>query len=146
MIGTLFEKSTKRNSHGSIPMSGKTVGEKLMLKPGQSFLLLKPPAGYEKSLGILPKGVTLTTVPSGRVDVIQVFASSKKELQDALPQLKDIIGPVGMIWVTYPKGTSGIKTDINRDSIRAYAETLGLETVAIISVDSEWSALRLKVA
>jgi hypothetical protein len=50
-----------------------------------------------------------------------------------------------MIWVTYPKGTSAIETDINRDSIRTYAEILGLETIAIISVDSDWSALRLKV-
>jgi hypothetical protein len=127
-------------------MSGKTIGEKLMLKPGQTFLLLKPPAGYEKSVGALPKGVTLTTSASGKVDAIQVFVSSKKELQETLRKLKDIINPSGMIWVTYPKGTSGIKTDINRDSIRTYAKTLGLETVAIFSVNSDWSALRLKIA
>jgi Protein of unknown function (DUF3052) len=127
-------------------MPGKTIGEKLMLKPGQTFLLLKAPDGYEKSLGALPKGVMLTTAASGKVDAVQVFASSKKELQDTLPKLKDITSPMGMIWVTYPKGTSGIKTDINRDSIRTYAKTLGLETVAIFSVDSDWSALRLKVA
>jgi hypothetical protein len=127
-------------------MSGKTIGEKLMLKPGQTFLLLKPPAGYEESVGALPEGVTPTASASGKVDAVQVFVSSKKELQETLPKLKDIIDPAGMIWVTYPKGTSGIKTDINRDSIRTYAETIGLETVAIFSVNCDWSALRLKIA
>jgi hypothetical protein len=127
-------------------MPGKTIGEKLMLKPGQTFLLLKPPTGYERSLGALPKGVKLTTTTSGRVDAIQAFVSSMKELHDSLPGLAKVVNPAGMIWVTYPKGTSKIKTDINRDSIRTYAETLGLEAVAIFSVDSDWSALRLKVA
>jgi len=127
-------------------MSGKTIRQKLMLKPGQTFLLLTPPAGYEKALGALPKGVNPTSTASGRVDAIQVFTSSMKELQGTLPKLKEILSPGGMIWVTYPKGTSAIETDINRDSIRSCAKTLGLETVAIFSVDSDWSALRLKVA
>jgi len=127
-------------------MSGKTIAEKLMLKPGQTFLLLKPPAGYERSLGAMPRGVKLTTTASGKVDVVQVFVGSREELQDSLPKLKKVVNPAGMVWVTYPKGTSGIKADINRDSIRAYAATLGLEAVAIFSVNSDWSALRLKVA
>lgn len=126
-------------------MSEKTTREKLMLKPGQTFLLLNPPAGYERSLGVT-KDVKLTKTTLGKADVIQVFVSSKKELQDTLPELKKTINPAGIIWITYPKGTSGVRTDINRDSIRTYAQTLGLEAVAIFSVDSHWSALRLKVA
>jgi hypothetical protein len=58
--------------------------------------------------------------------------------------MKAALNPGGMIWVTYPKGTSKIKSDVNRDSIREYAKTLGLEAVAIFSVDDDWSALRLK--
>ena len=53
--------------------------------------------------------------------------------------------PKGIIWVTYPKGTAKIKSDINRDSIREYTATVGLEAVAIFSLDDDWSALRLKV-
>lgn len=116
-----------------------------MLKPGQTFLLLNAPAGYEKSLGATSRGVKLATTITGKADVIQVFLTSKKELQESLPRLKKAVNPAGMIWITYPKGTSATKADINRDSIRTYAETLGLEAVAIFSVDSEWSALRLKV-
>jgi hypothetical protein len=50
-----------------------------------------------------------------------------------------------MLWVTYHKGTSKVKTDINRDTINAYASTLGMQGVAIISIDDDWSALRLKL-
>ena len=48
--------------------------------------------------------------------------------------------------ITYHKGTSKTKTDINRDSINTYAQTIGLVGVAMISIDDDWSALRLKVA
>jgi hypothetical protein len=48
--------------------------------------------------------------------------------------------------VTYHKGTSHVRSDINRDSIWRYAQTLGLAAVAIIAVDEDWAALRLKRA
>ncbi|MGD0638352.1 MAG: hypothetical protein ABSA72_09985 [Nitrososphaerales archaeon] len=60
-------------------MPGKTIGQKLMLKPGQTFLLLAAPEGYVKALGALPEGVNLTSAASGRVDAIQVFTRTKRE-------------------------------------------------------------------
>ncbi len=59
--------------------------------------------------------------------------------------LKPILGSTSILWVTYPRGTSKIKADVNRDVIREYAQTVGLEAVAIFSVDDDWSALRLKI-
>ncbi|MCS4538947.1 MAG: hypothetical protein HYY67_08835 [Thaumarchaeota archaeon] len=50
-----------------------------------------------------------------------------------------------MLWVTYRKGSSKIKSDINRDSIYEYALSVGLQGVAMIAVDENWSALRMKV-
>jgi ribosomal protein L25 (general stress protein Ctc) len=50
-----------------------------------------------------------------------------------------------MLWVTYHKGTSGVTTDINRDTIAAYARTQGMHAVAQIAVDENWSALRLSI-
>ena len=79
------------------------------------------------------------------VDVIQLFVANRAELEAQLPGLKLLLAPKGMIWVTYHKGTSKVKTDINRDSINAYAHSIGLEGVAMISIDEDWSALRLKL-
>jgi hypothetical protein len=63
-----------------------------------------------------------------------------------LKRLKPILTPKTIFWVTYLKGTAKIKTDINRDTIRTYAESLGLIGIFIFSVDEDWSALRLKMA
>jgi hypothetical protein len=79
------------------------------------------------------------------VEVIQVFVTNRLELEAQLPRLKKLLAPKGMMWVTYYKGTSKGKTDINRDTINAYAHSIGLEGVAMISIDDDWSALRLKL-
>jgi hypothetical protein len=76
---------------------------------------------------------------------ILAFVASRQELEAQLPRLKEALAAKGKLWVAYHKGTSRMKTDINRDTMRAYAQTLGLEAVAIISVNEDWSALRLKV-
>ena len=123
----------------------KNVAEKLMIKEGQRFLLLNEPSNY-RGVGRLPNRVMVSTEPKGQYDVIQVFVASKNELNQKLPRLKTSLASDGIVWVTYPKGTSKMKTDINRDSIREYAQTIGLEADAIFSVDDDWSALRMKAA
>jgi hypothetical protein len=49
-----------------------------------------------------------------------------------------------VLWVSYFKGTAKTKTDINRDSLHAYARSIGLEGVSLISIDDDWSAMRFK--
>jgi hypothetical protein len=61
-----------------------------------------------------------------------------------LPTLKKSLKPGGLFWVTYPKGTSRIPVDINRDIIAVYARTIWMVGIAMISIDATWSALRLK--
>ncbi|MGA2066243.1 MAG: hypothetical protein ABSG86_14805 [Thermoguttaceae bacterium] len=126
-------------------MSDKSVAEKLLIRPGQKILLVNQPKGYRAVLGAIPKGVTLLKEAAEAADLIQVFVGSRKDLEAQLPRLKPLLAPKGLLWVTYPKGTSKRKSDINRDSIAAYAGTIGLQAVAMISVDDDLSALRLKV-
>jgi len=126
-------------------MSDKSIAQKLFIKPGNKFLLVNPPAGYIAQMGQLPEGTILMSDSSCLVEVIQVFVTNRLELETQLPKLKELLAPKGMIWVTYHKGTSKMKTDINRDTINAYAGSLGLQGVAMISIDDDWSALRLKL-
>lgn len=125
--------------------SGKPLAQKLALKPGQAFLLLDAPPGYKAPLGPLPKGVTIAR-PGGKADAVQVFATTREELKGAVAKAKAALNPGGMIWLTYPKGTSSMKSEINRDSIREYALGVGLQTVTMIAVDDDWSAMRCKEA
>ena len=128
-------------------MSQKPVAQKLQVREGQKLLLVNPPKGYAELLAKhLPKDVEVLKETNSDADVIQVFTSSKSQLKEQLGKLKTLVPPDGIIWVTYPKGTSKIKTDINRDIIRKEAEKFRLEAVAIFSVDNNWSALRLKHA
>jgi len=127
-------------------MSDKTIAQKLMIKEGRSVFLRNAPHGYKSTLGTLPKNVAVVKTLTQPVDLIQLFVANRRELEEQLPRLKAALKPDGILWITYHKGTSGIKTDINRDSINTYAQTIGLVGVAMISIDDDWSALRLKVA
>ena len=126
--------------------SEKPLAQKLQIRPGQRVRLINSPRGYATRLGPLPEGAVLVRKTAGSADVIQLFVDSRAELEANLRDAKAALaGPKSSLWVTYYKGTSKIKTDIHRDSINAYAHTLGMEGVAMISIDEDWSALRLKV-
>ena len=92
----------------------------------------------------LPDNVTVANSLEGEFDVIQFFVTKRKKLEDELSRLSNALRSRGLVWVTYPKGNQ-LDTDINRDSIVAYAKTIGLKAVAQVSVDDIWSALRFKV-
>jgi hypothetical protein len=65
-------------------------------------------------------------------------------LDKALPKLLKTMSPTAIFWVAYPKPSSEIAADLNRDVIHALARQHGLDTVSQIAIDEDWSALRLK--
>ncbi|MEE8318115.1 MAG: hypothetical protein V3R36_00600 [Dehalococcoidales bacterium] len=125
-------------------MPDKTVARKLMIKDNYSVRFINEPPDYRITLGQLQDTVTVLTEPSEPVNLIQIFVISRRELEAQLEDLKPALKPGGLLWGTYPKGTSRNKADINRDTINRYARSIGLQGVAMISVDDTWSALRLK--
>jgi hypothetical protein len=126
-------------------MSDKTIAQKLLIKEGKQVLLIRAPKGYKTALGVLPAGAKVVSKAAAPVDVIQLFVANRQELEAELPKLKALAGPQSLIWVTYLKGSSKTKTDINRDSLHAYARTIGLEGVSLVSIDDDWSAMRFKL-
>ena len=73
-----------------------------------------------------------------------VFVNSAREFTDFLKKQLKNIEPDSVLWFAYPKGSSGIKTDINRDTLRVTAESYGITTVTAVSIDETWSALRFR--
>ena len=126
-------------------MAEKTIAQKLFIKPGHKVLIVNAPKGYKSTIGTLPDQATIITKVVAPIDVIQVFVANRKELEAQLPKLKPLLAPNGILWLTYLKGTSKTQTDINRDTIYPYAQSIGLQTVAMISIDDDWSAMRMKV-
>ena len=84
-----------------------------------------------------------TTLVS-EADIIQFFTSSKSDLELNFKTLIKALKDDGSLWISYPKGTSKMETDINRDIIWKIGKGVGLKPVAMISIDPEWAGFRLK--
>ncbi len=126
-------------------MSEKTVAQKLLIKPGYKVLFWQAPEDYATWLGEMPPDVKILKDFAKTPDLIQLFVADRQALEEQLTRLRPVLTQSTILWVTYHKGASKVKTDINRDSINAYAKTQGLEGIAMISVNEDWSALRLKI-
>ena len=123
-------------------MSQKTIAQKLLIRNNYRVLIANCPADYQARMGRLPTGAKIFTDSASKpFDLIQIFVSSKNQLEEQLPKMKQLLKKNGLLWTTYPKG----KAEINRDSIRIYAQTIGLQAVSLIAIDETWSALRLKI-
>jgi hypothetical protein len=126
-------------------ISNKSIVDKLFIKPGKCVVLIDAPTEYEKLIRKSAPDADISTSATKPADIIQVFVKSAAELTQKLPTLKKHLKSDGALWVAYYKGTAKVKTDINRDRIAEYATSIGMEGVAIISIDDDWSALRLKI-
>ena len=116
----------------------------MFLKAGMSLRIISAPVNATELLG--KHHATLLPERSKQpADVVLLVVLNQVELEVRLEKAKCQINPDGALWLAYPKGTSKLKSDINRDSIRQYAQTIGLETVSLISLDDTWSCLRLKI-
>ncbi len=73
------------------------------------------------------------------------YSSRRPQSLDQLGELKGDLVPDGVIWVSWPKKASGVKTDVTEDTIRAVALPLGLVDVKVCAVDDIWSALKLVI-
>ena len=124
-------------------MSEKTVPEKLQVKPGRIFKVIGQPPQVTDLLAELPSFAKFAG-ESEPADVLLVFIKTMEELGRLLPLNAKLLKPDGITWLAYPKKTSGITTDLNRDIIWAYINTLGWTGVSMISIDNTWSGFRLK--
>jgi hypothetical protein len=127
-------------------MSDKSIAERMFIKPGHTFVVLNAPGEYIESIGEIPNGVKILNELVSGADIIQFFTISKADLELNFKPLIEALKDEGSLWISYPKGTSKVKTDINRDIIWKIAEGLGLRPVAMISIDPVWAAFRLKKA
>lgn len=126
-------------------MSDKPISLRLQIKPGRSFCLINDPQGYLETIKPLPEGSKFVTAGE-KADVVQVFVTGMEDFKSRLPAAIDALVPGGILWMTYPKLSSKLASDINRDTIWKYIVALGWQAVAMISVDETWSALRMKRA
>jgi hypothetical protein len=123
--------------------SGTPLVKKLGIKAGSKLLLINPPVNYYELVG---HAVKKNLVKTGETaDIIHLFATSEVGFFDTMQKLKPSIHPKVVIWVSWYKKSSGIKTDVTEETIRQYALSHDLVDVKVCAVDDQWSALKLVV-
>ena len=125
--------------------SGKPLVQKLGIKPGFCIFAAGLPFAYRDLVGELPAQVTIVTRLTGSVDMIHLFATQAAALGDKLRISRDAIKPDGMVWVSWPKKSSGVPTDLTDRVVRETALPLGLVDIKVCAVDATWSGLKFVI-
>ena len=121
--------------------SGTPLVKKLGIKPGFNIAFVSAPAGYVNTLEVPPE-VTINSRPGKLLDFAQLFVKSEKELSTKFTQYAARLNAAGMIWVSWPKKSSGVATDLTENVVREIGLAAGLVDVKICAVDETWSGLK----
>lgn len=125
-------------------MADSSVVRKLQIKPGQRIVFVNPPPGYLDEIAPLPEGVELVDKLEGTFDFVHLFVRNVAELERFAPAAISALKRDGLLWISYPKQSAGVKTDINRDKGWEAVNRAGLRPVSQVSIDDNWSALRFR--
>ena len=125
-------------------MAEKSLAEKMKLKGGMQAAVVNPPTGYLDQLSAPRDADVSHRLNTGPFDWVQIFVKSKAELESLAPLLVKALKPASTLWITFPKGTSKIQTDLTRDKGWEALQTLDLKWINLISVNETWSAFALR--
>lgn len=123
--------------------SGTPLAKKLGIKEGYKISLYHQPEYYFNLFTDFPENVKV--INKTKVDLIHYFAKEEKQLQKDITKLKDQIEQNGMIWISWPKKSSKVETDITEDVVRNIALKNGLVDIKVCAVDETWSGLKLVI-
>ncbi len=125
--------------------SATPLAMKLGIKDRHKVYVLGAPDGYGTLLEPLPPSVEFTARLDRSTDVVHVFATERAALAKALGIFRDKLGPQAIVWVSWPKKSAKVPTDIGENTIRELALPLGFVDVKVCAVDDTWSGLKLVV-
>ena len=132
-------------ANATIGYSGTPLVKKLGIKEGDRVLLVAGPRDYEQLIVPLPEGVHFEDNPSQAVAIAHIFVTRKKDLQKHLAALRKTLNSKAPIWVSWPKKSAKVRTDITESTIRETALPVGFVDVKVCAVTEVWSGLKLVV-
>ena len=125
--------------------SGTPLAKKLGLKPGMTLMTVNAPKEYRAWLGEIPEGVQFVTRTKPPIEAAHIFTTESAFLDAALSTLRTDLKQDGFVWVSWPKKSAKVKTDITEDVIRELALPLGFVDVKVCAVSEVWSGLKLVI-
>jgi hypothetical protein len=125
--------------------SGTPLSAKLGIKSGTEIHLVGAPDGYLKLVSPLPDHVIFATRLSKNTDLVHIFTARKMQLAAALRSYRIKLKPTAAVWVSWPRKSAKVPTDITEDGIREVALPLGFVDIKVCAVTEVWSGLKLVI-
>ena len=122
--------------------SGTPLPKKLGIKDGSRIVLINAPQDFESELGELPDNVEFIKRPTKSLDIILFFVLTERALARDFAKLAAKITANGMIWIAWPKKSSGVVTDLSEQRVREIGLNAGLVDVKVCAIDETWSGLK----
>lgn len=138
-------RAASASSVATAGYSGAPLAKKLGIKESFKIHLCNAPEKYRVLLKPLPAAVTFTARVGDAVDLIQVFATDRGDLERRLRGFRGTIRDDAIVWVSWPKKASKVATTITEDTVREIALPLGFVDIKVCAVDETWSGLKLVV-
>ncbi|MBS1727235.1 MAG: DUF3052 domain-containing protein [Armatimonadetes bacterium] len=123
--------------------SGKPLAEKLGLKPGMIAVSIDAPDDYEQ---FLDSPIPITQqIGDEAPNFVHIFVTERARMDALLTNLFHRIDRDGMVWVSWPKKSSKMPTDIDENVIRDVCLPMGWVDVKVCAVTDVWSGLKLVI-
>jgi hypothetical protein len=117
------------------------LARKLKLKSGLKAAVINAPEHYVEELR---HDTALSPTLRGKFDWIQIFVRNKAELDELAPKAAGALRPESLLWISFPKGSSRIQTDLTRDRGWEGVRELDLKWINLVAVNDTWSAFSLR--
>ncbi len=123
--------------------SGTPLQKKLGIKAGMQISVLHIPSIYWDLISPLPNGIQVIEAPKkGSIDFVHLFTKEKKVFEKEFVRCRELLKKDGMLWVSWPKKSSKVATDLDENLIREFGLRNGLVDVKVCAVDETWSGLK----
>jgi hypothetical protein len=133
------------NAPKTVGYSGTPLAKKLGIGADAQVLLIDAPADLRDWLAPLPPGVRFVGRLSASTDVVHLFVTAQSRLAQQLERLRGGLRSDATLWVSWPKKSAKLVTDVTEDTIRAAALPLGFVDVKVCAVSEVWSGLKLVI-
>lgn len=125
--------------------SGTPLPKKLGLKEGSRIALINAPKDFASELGKLPQNAEIVTRVTKPLDIVLIFVLNERALLRDFDKLAKKLATNGMIWVAWPKKSSGVETDLVFERVQRIGLESGLVDVKICAIDDVWSGLKFVI-
>ena len=125
--------------------SGTPLARKLGIAEGARVFVSGGPPNYRALLEPLPPAVRFEARCDASTDLVHLFVTQKAELARTLARLRKVLRSDAVVWVSWPKHSAGVASEVGEGTIREFALPLGFVDVKVCAVDATWSGLKLVV-